>query len=194
MKRLLLAMLVLAGLGAAALWLSGTQDARNGKAGTASEAAMAAYDFEATDVVLRQTDATGRLQYEIEADRIIQLPDNGTIEASGLTLHHDPAGTEPGSPNRWTLTANAAELPTGATAVVLNGAVRAEGRLLGSNLKLQVATEQLRYDMDLLEFTSEQPVDLVWGAGNRFRVEKNMRVNIKTSDMELESVRGTLVP
>ena len=96
--------LLLLGAGAAAFWMSRSEPG-DGDA-SADDTAPVAYDYEANDVVMRQMGPDGRMAFQIEAKEITQLPDTGKVTARGITLYHDPPGTEPGGPNRLTLTAD----------------------------------------------------------------------------------------
>lgn len=194
MKRTtLLAGLVVLGLGAAAVWLSG------GRGTTlqpeASETVAAAYDYQAEGVVVQQMGADGRLQYQLEARDVTQQPQNGEISANGLTLFHDPAGAAPGGTGRWTLTAERGALPTEGGLLRLQGNVRASGRTVEDGVPLRFATERLSYDLERQELTSgDAEVLATWGAGSTVR-GRQLRANIKTGVVRLESqVNGTLVP
>ncbi len=84
-------LLVLLGAGAAAFWISRSPPDQS-QAGQDENAPQAAYDYEASDVVMRQMGPDGRMAFQIEAREITQLPDSGRITARGLTLYHDPPG------------------------------------------------------------------------------------------------------
>ena len=92
--RWLLAVVVI-GLVVAAAYVAGTSQPDAGAA-KPNEADAATYAYEAHDVVLRQMDGSGALQYEIEAASVTQLPRDGAIEAHDLTLHYDPPGKAAG--------------------------------------------------------------------------------------------------
>lgn len=174
MKKTLLVLLAITVLGGA-LWY-----ALNGR-DTGSGAVLAEdnperHDFEAQGVVLRQLDADGRLRYEIEAERILQLRDGGGIIASRLTLRHDPPGTQTGSPQRWILTADEATLPADGRVASLSGTVRAHSVPAGGGAPLQLETEQLRYDMEQQQVSADGRFTLTRG-GNQFR-GSGLRVDI----------------
>lgn len=188
----ILVALLLAGLGAAAVWLAG----RSG--GTGEEAAAdgtqaQAYNYEAEDVVLRQMGPDGRLQYQVQAQHIRQEPQSGLIAASGITLHRDPPGAAPGGPLRWTLTADQAELPTQASTILLRGNVRAQGRLREDRPPLDLATDHLNYDPQSQQISTDAQVLLRWGR-NTMR-GSDLKANIRTGDVALESaIHGTFSP
>jgi LPS export ABC transporter protein LptC len=150
----------------------------------------AAYNFEAQEVVMRQMDATGRLQYEVQAGRVVQLPD-GTVRASEVTLHHDPDGAAEGSPRRWTLTATEGELPAEGNVVHLSGNVLARGLPADSTTPLQVSTSQLDYDLSSRLVSSDGEVVITRGCS---RIEgRKLRANVATGVVRLESdIHGTI--
>lgn len=194
MMRLRIAGLVaVVGVGVTLAWLAGRGRSDGPAVDTTADQAAAAYDYEATDVVVRQMDATGRLHYQADARRVTQLPRSGEISAEGLTLRHDPPSAPPGSDQRWTLTADRAVLPAAGDVLTLAGTVRASGRPATSTLPVRLATEELRYDLDAQVLSTPAEVELQWG-GNVLR-GRNLRIDARTSDVALESrVHGTLVP
>jgi LPS export ABC transporter protein LptC len=180
-------------LGLATLWLAGCAPGTSTDSGAEADAAAAAYDYEARGVTVRQMGTDGALLYQIEAREVRQLPDSGRIEAAGLTLTHDPPGTEPGGRNRWTLTADRAELPPDGKVVTLAGNVRATGRPVEGNAPLTLTTESLRYDMVAQEVTTDAPVTLGWGRNTL--QGRALRANIRTGSVALEAnVHGTFSP
>ncbi len=183
--RLVGALIVLV-LVVAAVWLAGAGPQQSGESADARQATAAAYDFEAQGVVVRQMDASGRLQYQIEAEGINQLPDSGRIAATHLTMLHDPPGTTPGGRHRWTLTAEGAELPPQGGVVSLHGKVRASGRPVNGNTQATLATERLQYDLDALRVSSDTDLALTWG-GTTLNGPRGGRVDIKTGDWALNS-------
>jgi LPS export ABC transporter protein LptC len=185
---LLLTLLVVA---AAAFWVGRDESGGPGAEG-GSDAAQVAYDYEAHDVVLRQMGPDGRLLYQVEARQITQLPDSGRITAQGLTLLHDPAGTEPGGPNRWTLTAERGELPAEGGVISLAGDVRAQGVPVGGRARVTFLTPQLQYDLDTQELSSSEEVQLTWG-GNSMKA-RGLSFNIGTSEVTGSDVNATLAP
>jgi lipopolysaccharide export system protein LptC len=188
----LLLLLLLLGV-AAALWF--WRAGRGEPAATAqtAEAPRVAYDYEAHDVVLRQMGPDGRLAFQVEASQITQLPDSGRITARGITLYHDPAGTEPGGPNRWTLTADNGELPAEGGVVTLSGQVRAHGVPVGGSAGVSLATDHLVYDPASQDLSTDDEVRVVSG-GNTVS-GRGLQANIRTGEVALRlDVHGTLVP
>jgi LPS export ABC transporter protein LptC len=188
MKKLIVSLAVI-GVLAAGIWFA--------LRGTGAAPALAAeeiegdrFDFEAQQVLMRQMDVRGKLQYEIEADRIVQMPDRGSVQATGLTLRHDPPGTEPGGPNRWTLNAAEGELPADGRIVTLKGDVRAEGVPEGRSLPLRLQTQSLSMDLDSQEIYTDDVVDTVRGS-MKMR-GKGLRANVATGELSLESGYATI--
>lgn len=140
------------------------------------------YDFEAQQVVMRQMDARGRLQYEVEAERIVQLPDRGAVQATTLTLRHDPPGTVTGGDHRWTLNAAEGELPADGRIVRLKGDVRATGVPQGRTTPIGIRTDSLSIDMDSQVVSTDDKVQLSLGRMNA-RLD-SVSANIATGEIK----------
>jgi len=192
MKLRLLGAAVVVGLAVVAVWVAGTGTSTGPTAASEDEAG-GTYDYEARDVVVRQMGADGELQYEIEAKQVTQLPRNGRISAEQLVMRHDPPGSPTGGAERWTLTADRADLPEIGGAITLQGNVRASGRAQDSRTPLVLQTDQLTYDLESQTLATDSSIELTSG-NDRIRGQR-LRANIKTSVVELESdVHGTLAP
>jgi LPS export ABC transporter protein LptC len=185
-------LLLLLAAAAVALWLRHDGQAEQAQAGPDSDSAQVAYDYKARNVVLRQMGPDGRLAFQVEAREITQLPDSGRITAEGLTLYHDPAGTEPGGPNRWTLTADRGELPAEGGVVTLAGNVQAQGIPVGGRTKVTFATARLQYDMAKQELCSDGEVRLTMG-DNTTRVQ-GLCFNVGTNEGRGSQVDAIVVP
>lgn len=181
MKKTLVFLVLVTVIGAA-VWFGLLQRDQPASARPAPEAL---YDFEAQGVVLRQMDAEGRLQYEIQAEQIVQLPGNGGIRATKPVFHHDPPGVEPGGPNRWTLTAQEGTFPAGGRAISLSGNVVVRGTPRDSDIPVQLAANELVYDMEREQAVAAGEVQIT--AGRSSIGGRGMRVNIATGRVELES-------
>lgn len=182
MRKTLVGMLMIAALGGAVWYALHGRDAA--PAATAGDDPQR-HDFEAHGVTLRQLDETGRLKYEIDAESILQLRDGGGIIASRLTLRHDPPGTEPGSPQRWVLTADEATLPADGDMVTLKGTIRARTTLAGSTAPVLLEAESLNYDMAQQQVSSDGEIRLTRGGINLRG--RGLRVNIPDGVIRLES-------
>lgn len=189
MRKFLFFVLLLAVIGAA-LWFGGAGRDTPATAAADGTPEGARFDFELQGVQLRQLDADGQLRYEILAERIVQLPGGGVLQATGLTLNHDPAGTAEGSNRRWVLKAAEGEMPASGNLVRLEGSVIAEGRPADGSAPLRLETPALEYDL-----AGQQVV----AAGNvvltrcRSQLEgRGLRANFTTGTLTLEStVHGT---
>ena len=136
-------------------------------------------------------DATDVERNYFEAERIVQLRDQGGLIASRLTLRHDPPGTEPGSPQRWVLTADEATLPADGRVVTLKGTIRARTTLAGSTAPVLLEAESLRYDMAQQQVSSDGEIRLTRGGINLRG--RGLRVNIPDGVIRLESgTNGTI--
>jgi LPS export ABC transporter protein LptC len=194
MKRVrMLATLFVIAVAALGIWMA-TTGTRSGRTNTdGSEPASSAYDYEARDVVVKQMGPDGTLQYELTAKQINQQPKNGQISAQDLVIHHDPAGSTPGGPNRWTIRADRADLPEAGTAISLQGKVRAEGRPQNWRAPVLVTTEELTYNLRAQEISTTKEVEITWD-GNTYR-SRDLRFNIKSGEGNVDSeAHATFVP
>lgn len=184
-------LLLLLGVAAAGLWTWRGQQGGPDSTSDADESQLA-YDYEAHDVVLRQMGPDGRLRFQVQARQITQLPDSGLITAQGLRLHHDPSGTEPGGPNRWTLTADRGEVPAEGGIITVEGNVRAEGIPVGSRTKVTFTTTRLQYDVDKQELCSNDPVQLT--RGSSVMSSQGLCFNIQTNEVFGSEASAILAP
>ncbi len=188
-----IAAIVVAALAILAIQLAGTGSQPAGSATSGGDETTKAYDYEVRDVKVQQMGPDGTLQYELVAKQITQQPDNGQISAEDLVMHHDPAGTAPDSANRWTLTANRADLPESGTAITLQGKVQARGRPQNSQAMVALETEQLPYALKTQDVSTRKPVDVTWGSSS-FHLD-DVRMNIKRGTLSVESQsNGTFAP
>jgi LPS export ABC transporter protein LptC len=189
--RWLLAVAII-GLVVAAAYVAGTRqpDASSAKP---NEADAATYAYEAHDVVLRQMDANGAQQYEIQAASVTQLPRDGAIEAHDLTLHYDPPGHETDPMRRWVLTASSAQLPEASQVVKLHGQVQVQGHVPQSSAPIRFQTEKLDYNLQTQELRNDTLFEFQWG-GSQFS-GRGLKANIKQGTMSVESdTNGKIVP
>jgi LPS export ABC transporter protein LptC len=180
------------GLVVAAAYVAGTSqpDASGAKP---NEADAATYAYEAHDVVLRQMDANGAPQYEIQAASVTQLPRDGAIEAHDLTLHYDPPGREVDPNRRWILTASGAQLPEASEVVKLHGNVQVQGHVPLSSAPISFQSEKLDYNLKTQELRSDTTFEFQWGA-SQFS-GRGLRANIKQGTVAVESdTHGKIVP
>jgi LPS export ABC transporter protein LptC len=181
MKRVrVLATLFVVAVAVLGIWVAST-GTRSGRTATDnSETSSSAYDYEARNVVVRQMGADGILQYELTAKRVTQQPKSGQMSAEDLVMHHDPAGSVPGGPHRWTLSAERADLPEPGGEITLKGNVHAEGRPENSRTRLSLATEQLSYNLATQDLTIDMPVDFTEGNSTLHCARVHMNILLGT--------------
>lgn len=192
MRKLLLLVLLLAVI-AAALWFGGAGRSTPATATADGTPEGARFDFELQGVQLRQLDARGQLRYEVLAERIVQLPDGGALQATELILNHDPPGTVEGSDRRVVLTAAEGEMPASGDLVRLAGNVTAEGRPADSSWPLRLETPGLEYDLADQQATA--PGDVVLTRCQSRVQGRGLHANFAAGTLTLESsVHGTYLP
>lgn len=185
--------LVLVALITAGAYLAGSGARGASTSSAPNDADTAAYNFEASSVVVRQMDAAGRLQYQVEAAHVTQLPQDGVVTARDLSMHYDPPEAPAGT-RRWILTAESARLPEDSDVVALQGQVQVRGRPEGADGVATFSTERLEYNIATQDITTDAPVELQ-SPGLRLSGNSGLRANIKQGTVELESqVHGQIVP
>jgi LPS export ABC transporter protein LptC len=186
--------LALAGLIVAAAYLTGTSEQARTETTGANAADNAAYDYEANNVVVRQMDESGRLQYEIEAEHVAQLPKDGAVMASKLTMHYDPPGHEKDGSRRWTLTADSAQLPENSDLVALRGNVIARGQLSTLGGIATFSATSLDYNLKTRILTNKSPFRAEWPGGHI--IGEGLRANLQQGSIDsVESnTNGQILP
>lgn len=184
----------LTGLIVAGAYLAGTSQQARTDAGKPNEADTSAYDYEANTVTVRQMDESGRLQYEIKAERVAQLPKDGAVMASKLSMHYDPPGRENDASRRWNLTADSAQLPEDSDIVVLKGHVVAKGRPRPTGGLVTFTSGSLDYNLKSQDLYI--PGDYRWEWGGNWFKGKGLRANIKqgTIDQIESKLNGQIFP
>jgi LPS export ABC transporter protein LptC len=194
--RLLLGVAGAAAIAAGAYLAGLRQQAGNDAAHPETAADDPGYNYEATGVVVRQMGADGKLMYQIEAERVQQLPADGKVSASKLTLHYDPreGGDDAARERqRWTLTADAAELPESGDIVSLRGKVMVSGRPAESSIISTLTTERLDYNLQNQDLRTDAPWLFRWGR-NQMQ-GSGLRANIKQGTLTVESrIHGKFAP
>jgi lipopolysaccharide export system protein LptC len=176
----------------AAAYVAGITPQGQRTARAANEADNATYAYEAHDVVVRQMDAQGQLQYQLQAESVTQLPKNGVVTVNDLTMHYDPSGGKDES-RRWTPTAQSASLPEDSDIVVLQGRVLVRGRMQPSSGLMTFSTGSLDYNLKTQDLHNKAPFELHWG-GSRFK-GSGLKANIKQGTVSVESTtNGQIAP
>ncbi|MGC4029843.1 MAG: LPS export ABC transporter periplasmic protein LptC [Steroidobacteraceae bacterium] len=166
-----------------------------GLGAAAADEPEGSYGFTARDVVVQQTDASGRLQYEVLAAQVERQNDTSPVVAHELTLQYEPvdqAGSViPG--RRWTLRSDEGQLPGDTGELQLAGGVEVQAQLPGSPRPLTLRTDQLLYR------TREQTLDtaarVLFSWGRQQLQATGLKADIKTGTLTLESdVHGRISP
>jgi LPS export ABC transporter protein LptC len=191
MKKAVAGLLVAGAIGAA-IWYAMSAGQPAGDVAAAAEDADHARDFEAQDVEVIQMGPDGRVRYRLEAERVAQSLETGDVRAENLVIQHDPPGTTPGGQNRWTVTANSAELPAGKEVLTLSGNVRGRGIPKGRRNPVLFSTPRLSYDVQSQDVSSDTEVTIEWGA-SRFTTQ-GFQLNINSTELTSNEGSGTLAP
>lgn len=174
---------------------SGSRTPRIGAPAAAEAGPDESYGFVATDVVVQQTDASGRLQYEVLAAQVERRDDAAPLVARQLTLNYealDDSGRAVPS-RRWVLRADEGQLPARGAELALAGNVELQGQLAGSTRPLVVRTDQLFYHTAEQTVRTPGQVQFSWG---RQQLEgRGLTANFSTGALALESgVHGRILP
>lgn len=174
---------------------SGSRTPRVGAPAAATAGPDESYGFVARDVVVQQTDESGRLQYEVLAAQVERRDDAGPVVARELTLSYDDLDDSgravPG--RRWTLRADQGQLPLQGAEIELQGAVEVQGQLAGSTRPIIVRADHLFYHTRDQTVRSPGKVSFSWG---RQQLEgQGLTANFRTGSLALESgVHGRISP
>jgi LPS export ABC transporter protein LptC len=182
------------GLLIAAAYLTGTSQQARTETARPNEADAAAYDYEANTVTVRQMDENGRLQYEIEAEHVAQLPQNGASMATKLTMHYDPPGRKIDESLRWKLTADAAQLPENSDVVALKGNVVARGRFSPAAGTTTFTAGSLDYNLKTQVLSNKVPFKVEWPGGQFAGVGLQANIKQGTIDKVESGAHGQILP
>lgn len=157
------------------------------------------YAFVAHDVVVRQTGNDGKLQYQIEAERVEQRPEDNQVSATNLTAHYETpnetpeARALPADTGNWKLTADNATLPEDGRLLQLRGTVQVSGQPAAASAPVTIATNSLDYDTQTQEITSREIVDMHMGEQQLQGL--GLQANIRLGTLRLETqVHGSIKP
>jgi LPS export ABC transporter protein LptC len=142
--------------------------------------------FVALGAELIETGDDGRPLFRLEADRIAQPVPQGLIYLTDPMLQYRPPGGNP-----WVVTATRGELPETAQNALLQGAVHAEGKPIGSDELMRIDTELLHVDMTYELATTADPVRINWA--DRLLRGRGMRADLLNGRLSLfADVSGVL--
>lgn len=174
--------LALVGLIVAGAYLTGTSQQARTETAKPNEADTSAYAYEANTVTVRQMDESGRLQYQIEAEHVAQLPKDGAVMASKLSMHYDPPGHENDASRRWTLTADSAQLPENSDIVALRGNVVAKGRLSSAGGMATLTASSLDYNLKTRILSNKSLFRAEWPGGHA--TGEGLRANLQQGSID----------
>ena len=175
------AWLLLVFAAALALWLWRSPREENADVTTSTAEHSTEPGFVATGAVLFDTDALGRPQYRLVANRVEQADPKADIQVSAPKFHYQGAAD-------WILTAQHGTLPPAAHSASLVGDVSITLRR-PNVAPLQILTSTLDLDMILERADTSAPVTLNWGS-NRISAT-GLHADMKADSLRLDSqVRG----
>ena len=186
--------LALTGLIVDAAYLTGISQQARTQTGKSNDADRAAYDYEANTVTVRQMDESGRLQYEIEAQHVAQLPKDGAVMASKLTMHYDPPGRKIDESLRWKLTADSAHLTENSDVVALKGNVVARGRFSPAAGTTTFTAGSLDYNLKTQVLSNKVPFKVEWPGGQFAGVGLQANIKQGTIDKVESGAHGQILP
>jgi len=135
-----------------------------------------------------QTGPDGQPQFTLDAARVQQMPDQGTINLEQVQL-----GFRDASGNHWTARAQRGELAQNSGLVQLAGDVHVNGVLPGLNQPADLMTERLSFDTNAQVAATHDPVTIVMSG--RQLAARGMVASLKDGHVQLESeVHGSFLP
>jgi len=144
--------------------------------------------YAALDAEIIETGPDGRALYTLEADRIVQQPEQATVELEGVEMDYRDA-----SGNRWRVRARNGRILEDATRVDLAGDVQVAGTPPGDYKDAQITTEKLTFDTQRERVETAEPVTLLW-SGRELHA-RGLVADLKGEHVRLESdVHGRFTP
>jgi len=174
------------GLAVGSWWLANRERERADLTADAPDATPAYY---LRGAVLEQTDATGRVEIRVTADRAVQDPASRNVRLETLRVDYflaTPART-------WVMTAAEGTLPREGRIVLLAGDVRLQGSETGRGEQATIRTERLRLDIDRSLATTDAPVRME--LARHALTARGLEADLKADRVQLESeVNGRFTP
>jgi lipopolysaccharide export system protein LptC len=141
-----------------------------------------------TDAVLLGTDETGRVFYQISADRAEEHPEEQRLVLSNVRMRYMPSAEIP-----WRAKATSGEAPADASYLILEGKVELTSEPEDGGQPTVIQTTSLRLVPEAFLASSEQPVDVLLGSEELNAV--GIKAYLKDNRLELESkVHGLFTP
>ncbi len=143
--------------------------------------------FEAREVTVVQTDERGKLQYQLQAARVVQTDAVSPWQVEQPQLHYEPEATSSAGREvrRWNLTADKATLPHDGQLLELIGNVQVDALPRGKDAALRITTPRLSYQLTQQVLHSDEAVQFVWGS--RRLSGRGLRADIAAGQLSLES-------
>lgn len=162
---------------------------------TAGGAPDDSYGFIAQDVVVQQTDASGRQQYELTAAQVERHDDTSPVIARELSLQSQPVDASgnviPG--RRWTLRSDQGQLPGDGVELRLQGNVEIHAVLPKLTRPLTLRTDNLTYNTR--EQTLETMAQVMFSSGQQNLQGTGLLANVRKGTLKLQSnVHGRINP
>lgn len=164
-----------------------------GRRGTEREAAAPTRQplqpgYYMTDARIAELGPDGRPVYRVEADSIVQNPQDSSIVMKDLALAY-----RAGNAQEWTLTAQSGYVPPGSRTIDLSGDVRIVGQPRPADKPGIIRTEQLSVDPQTDVASTQSRVDIEWDRGRLSAV--GLQADLNDERLRLESsVHGRFVP
>ncbi|HEX4388170.1 MAG TPA: LPS export ABC transporter periplasmic protein LptC [Steroidobacteraceae bacterium] len=144
--------------------------------------------YSALQAHMVQTGPDGLPQYTLDAARVQQQPDQGTINLEQVQL-----GFRDSNGNVWTARAARGQLAQNSGLVQLDGDVHVNGVLPGLNQPADMTTEHLSFDTNAQVAATHDPVMIVMSG--RKLAAQGMVASLKDGHVQLESeVHGSFLP
>jgi len=144
--------------------------------------------YSALQAHMVQTGADGHPLYTLDAARVQQQPDQGTVDLEQVHLKFRDA-----SNNVWNARAARGELTQDSGVVQLAGDVQINGILPGLNQPADMTTDRLSFDTNAQVAATRDPVTIVM-TGRKLAAQ-GMVANLKERRVQLESeVHGSFLP
>jgi LPS export ABC transporter protein LptC len=154
---------------------------------TAGGAPDDSYGFVARDVVVQQTDASGRLQYELTAAQVERRDDTSPLTAHELSLQSQPADASgnviPG--RHWTLRSDQGQLPVDGEELRLEGNVEVNALLPGLPRPLTLRTDNLTYNTR--EQILQTAAQVLFSSGLQKLQGTGLQANVRKGTLKLQS-------
>ena len=178
-------MLVLAIL-AAATWFA-TWQRQDAAPPIDSVAETAPLGYFALGARIVRTDEEGRPTYRIFAERLDELPGEEQLELTGVDVDYQPAQDA-----AWSLSADTATYARDGSQLDLVGSVEIRSAPAAGAKAVTINTQRLMFSPDTS--SAESAANVHVRVGDWQLDGAGLRADLKERTLELESVRGTLVP